>query len=78
MAIVDFKITLPDKLRKEAEQAGLLTPKAMERLLREEIRRRRVEGFFTAADKLTALDSKPLTVDEIEAEIRASRTSRAS
>lgn len=44
MVTVDFKISLPEKLRQEAEKAGLLPPKALERLLRDEIRRRRVDG----------------------------------
>src|SRR3989304_2520383 len=33
MTTVDFKLSLPDQLRKEAEAAGLLSPKAIERLL---------------------------------------------
>jgi hypothetical protein len=69
MATVDFKISLPEKLRREAEKAGLLTPKALERLLRDEIRRR-VDGLFTAADKLAALDLPPLSDAEIEAEVQ--------
>jgi len=40
MVTVDFKLSLPEKVCKEAEKAGLLSPKAIERLLREEIRRR--------------------------------------
>jgi hypothetical protein len=73
MANLDLKITLSDQLRKEAEAAGLLTPKAIERLLREELRRRRVEGFFATADRLAGLDLPRLSDDEIEAEIRRAR-----
>ena len=78
MATVNFNLSLPEKLRREAEKAGLLTPKAMERLLREEIRRRRVEGLFAAADKLAGLDMPPLSDAEIEAEIRAARRPTAA
>jgi hypothetical protein len=78
MANLDLKITLSDQLRKEAEAAGLLTPKAIERLLREELRRRRVEGFFAAADRLAGLDLPRMSEDEIEAEIHRARKPKAA
>jgi hypothetical protein len=70
------KLTLPDSLAREAEASGLLTPEAIEALLREEIRRRRVNQLFEAADRLANLDMPPLTESEIEAEIEATRHSR--
>jgi hypothetical protein len=73
MVTLDFKLKIPDQLRKQAEMAGLLSPKAIERLLREELRRKRVAGFFEAADRLAGLDIPPLTDEEIEAEIRLAR-----
>ncbi|MBD0340358.1 MAG: hypothetical protein ICV61_05515, partial [Microcoleus sp. Co-bin12] len=45
-------------------------------LLREEIRRRRVNQLFEAADRLANLDVPPLTEAEVEAEIEAARRSR--
>jgi len=72
MTTVDFKLSLPDQLRKEAEAAGLLRPKAIERLLRDEIRRR-VDNFFAAADRLAALDLPLLTDEEIRQEIHLAR-----
>jgi hypothetical protein len=77
MNTLDFKLSLPDQLRKEAEAAGLLSPKAIERLLREEIRRRRVDNLFAAADRLSALDLPALTDDEIMQEIRKTRKAAA-
>ena len=38
--MVQLNLKLPDSLAREAQAAGLLTPQAIERLLREEIRRR--------------------------------------
>lgn len=73
MTNIDFKLSLSDQLRKEAEAAGLLTPKAIERLLREEIKRRRVNKMFNAADRLSELDTAPLSEEEIEQEIRNAR-----
>lgn len=74
MTALDLKLALPDSLADEAKAAGLLTPEAIEQLLRAEIRRRRVERLFEAADRLAALDSQPLTEREVEAEIRAARS----
>jgi hypothetical protein len=73
MTIIDFKLKLPDPLREQAERAGLLSPKAIERLLREELRRQRVAGLFAAADRLAGLDMPPLSDEEIETEIRLAR-----
>ena len=78
MNTLDFKLSLPDQLRKEAEAAGLLSPKAIERLLREELRRRRVDNLFAAADRLSALDMPALTDDEIMQEIRKTRKAAAA
>lgn len=75
----ELKVTLPDNLAREAEASGLLTPEAIEALLREEIRRRRVNQLFSAADRLANLNVPPLTEAEVEAEIEAARRShRAS
>ncbi len=72
----ELKLTLPDSLAREAEASGLLTPEAIEALLREEIRRRHVNQLFEAADRLANLDMPPLTEAEVEAEIEAARRSR--
>jgi len=72
----ELKLTLPDSLAREAEASGLLTPEAIEALLREEICRRRVNQLFEAADRLANLDMPPLTESEVEAEIEAARLSR--
>ena len=78
MTTLDFKISLSEQLHKEAAEAGLLNPQAIERLLREEIRRRRVDNLFATADRLAALDLPPLTDDEIAQEIRKARKSTAA
>ena len=78
MTQLELKLALPDNLAREAEAAGLLTPEAIERLLREEVRRRRVDRLFKAADRLAALDIPTLTEAEVEAEIRAARAERRS
>ena len=72
MSSLEFKLNLPDNLAREAETNGLLKPEAIESLLREEIRRRRVNGLFESADRLAASDT-PLTETEVESEIAAVR-----
>lgn len=75
MSSLEVKLGLPDNLAREAN--GLLTPEAIESLLRAEIRRRRVDKLFDAANRLAALDT-PLTESEVEAEIAAVRQARRS
>lgn len=72
----ELKFTLPDSLAREADANGLLKPEAIEALLREEIRRRRVNQLFAAVDRLATLEMPPLTESEVEAEIEAARRSR--
>ena len=74
MTTFDFKLSLPDQILKEAQAGRLLNPRAIERLLREEIRRRHVEEFFAAADTLAALDLPELTDEEIQQEIQLARS----
>lgn len=72
----EFKLVLPDRLAREAEANGLLTPEAIEALLRDELRRRRINRLFSAADRLATIDTPPLSEAEVEAEISAARQSR--
>ena len=74
----DIRIDLPESILKEAKEAGLLQPAEIERLLREELRRRRVDELFATADNLAALDLPPLSEEELEAEIAAARQARRS
>lgn len=69
-------IDLPDSLVKEAKNAGLLAPAAIETMLRETLRRRAINGLFTAADKLTAANFPPMTMEEIQEEVNAVRAQR--
>jgi hypothetical protein len=73
-------INLPDKLAKEAQDAGLLGQDAIETMLRENLRRRAVDELFDAMDKLKAANFPPMTMDEIQEEVnivRAQRRKRA-
>jgi hypothetical protein len=71
---LELKLKLPDSLVREAQASGLLTPQALEALLRDEVQRRRMGQLFKAADRLAALP--PMTEAEVEAEIQAARAKR--
>ena len=73
MTTLEIKLSLPDGLAKEAQQAGLLAPAELERLVREALRTRRVERLVKAREKLAADPLPPMTPEEIEAEIDAYR-----
>jgi hypothetical protein len=72
----EVTLTLPEPLAGEAEEAGLLTSEVVTRLLREEMRRRRIDGLFAAADRLAGQEGAAMTPEEIEAEIEAVRRER--
>jgi hypothetical protein len=73
--LTEVTMTLPDTLAQEARAAGLLTPQAVEAMLRERLRNRRVDELFTAMDNMAAVDM-PMTEAEIQAEIEAARAER--
>lgn len=71
-----FEIKLPDSLAKEAQQAGLLTPEAIETMLRERLRTQRVAELREAVGQMASASGAPMTMEEIEAEIQAYRQER--
>jgi hypothetical protein len=73
----EIVLNLPDNLAQEALANGLLKPEFIASLLRAEIRRRRVNKLFAAADRLADLD-EPISDAEIQSEIDAVRKERRS
>ena len=53
-----------------------LDPGALEEILREELRRRRVDGLFAGADRLAGTAGPAMTEAEVEAEVQAARAAR--
>jgi hypothetical protein len=76
MRILELNLSLPEGIASEAEAAGLLQPKALQRLISEELRRRRVDRLFDSADRLAALDTPQMTEAELEAQIAETRAQR--
>jgi hypothetical protein len=76
MVSIDLKLSLPDDVASEARARGLLDPAALEGMLREELRRRRVDALFAAADRLAGTAGPAMTEAEVEAEVQAVRATR--
>ena len=57
---------------------GLLEPGSLEAMPCGELRRRRTDRLFEAADQFAALPEPPLTEQELEVEIQAARAGRAT
>ncbi len=71
-----LEINLPDSLAKEAKEAGLLTPQAVETMLREAVRSRRIARLVEARRNIATAGVAPLTMEEIQTEIEADRAER--
>ena len=73
---MELTVTLPDGLASEAKAAGLLTPEAIEDLLREAVRRKAVGELFDTMDRMADANIPPMTMEEIQAEVDAVRQAR--
>jgi len=72
----EIKLSLPDKLASEAQEAGLLTPQAIEQLLREAVRRKAVDKLVQKMDEPADATFPPMTLEEIQAEVDAVHAQR--
>ena len=70
-------IELPDTTALAASAAGLLTPQALERLLNEALRKREVaNSLLSIAGQVAAAGIAPMSMEEINAEVKAARAER--
>lgn len=76
MTTLEVTLDLPESLAKEAQRAGLLTPKAIERLLRDAMRRRAAQSLLAGAARASRTRNKPLSMGAIQAEVNAVRRAR--
>lgn len=69
-----IQIELPDATAQAALEAGLLTPEALDRLLTEALRRKQAaESLLSIADRVAAAGIEPMSMEEINAEVKAAR-----
>lgn len=72
-----LQIELPDSTARAARAAGLLTPQALDRLLTQALRRREAANSLLAiADRVAAAGIAPMSMQEINAEVKAARSER--
>jgi hypothetical protein len=71
------EISLLDQLARDAAEAGLLSPEAVESLFRERLKAQRVKELFEAMDRMSAVDDPPyMSPEEVAGEIKAMRAER--
>jgi len=72
---VELTLNLPESLAQEAKAAGLLTPEAMEQMLKRELKRHAGELLLESARALQAVGPR-LAEGEIQAESDVRRAQR--
>lgn len=78
MTLLELKVEVPDRLAQEARAAGLLTPRAISRLLREAVRRQAGERLLAGVARAALAGSRPLSMRTIQREVGAVRAARRS
>ena len=72
-----LQIELPDATAQAARAAGLLTPQALDRLLTDALKRQQAaDSLLSIADRVAAADIAPMSMEEINAEVKAARAQR--
>ena len=72
-----IQIEVPDATAQAAHEAGLLTPQAIERLLNDALKRKQAaQALLSIADRVAAAGISPMSMEEINAEVKAARAER--
>jgi hypothetical protein len=73
MKELELKLSLPDRLASQAKAAGLLTSEAIERLVRQAIRKAAAERLIEYGKRLREPGAPGITEAELESELKAVR-----
>ncbi|CAG1772382.1 hypothetical protein BAC2_02390 [uncultured bacterium] len=76
MTTLEVKLDLPDRLAREAQAAGLLTPKALREMLKDAMQRRAAQTLLAGAARGSQAGAKPLSMKQIQAEVDTVRRAR--
>jgi hypothetical protein len=76
MTTLEITLDLPDRLAREAQAAGLLTPKALREMVKEAMRRRAAQSLLAGAARASDAGSRPLSMKAIQAEVISVRRER--
>ena len=72
-----IQIELPDATAQAARDAGLLTSDALERLLNDALKRKQAaDSLLSIADRVAAAGIPPMSMEEINAEVKVARAER--
>lgn len=74
--MTELVVTLPDELAQRAKNAGLLSDKAIQRLLEEAMRREAGRKLVQVVERVHAAAIAPMSDAEIVAEVKAVRAER--
>jgi|RifCSPlowO2_12_1023861.scaffolds.fasta_scaffold43230_3 hypothetical protein len=73
MTTLEIKLSLPDRIASQARAAGLLTSEAIERLLRDAIRKEAARRLLEIGKRLREAGPPQITEAELEEELKAVR-----
>jgi len=73
MTELELKLSLPDRLADQAKAAGLLTSEAIERLVRQAVRKAAIQRFTQIGEQLRESGGVEITEAELESELKAVR-----
>ena len=73
MTELELKLSLPDQLASQAKAAGLLTSEAIERLVREAIRKAAAQRLIEIGKSLREPGGPEISETDLEAELKAVR-----
>ena len=76
MTFIDLKLELPDRFAREAEAAGLLSPRRLAKILREEMRRQAFRNISAGAErgrKAGLPEMSPMEIQSLVDEVRKDR-----
>jgi hypothetical protein len=74
---ITIELDLPDEIIEQARTFGLLESHRLAEMLSEELRRSRAGRELKAVlDRVRSVPGAPMTMDEINAEIKAARTEK--
>ena len=76
MTTLEVTLDLPDRMARDAQAAGLLTPKALRDMLRDAMRRHAAQALLAGADRASKAGSKPMSMRALQAEVNSTRIKR--
>lgn len=73
MTKLELKLSLPDQIAAQARDAGLLTSEAIERLVRDAIRKAAAQRFIELGRSVREPDGAGISEAQLETELKAVR-----